>query len=100
MAARPSKEIMDFMSQYKIDSDEIWQVHGSSWVVKHKALERVAAEVGIMFDRPAMIETNSKEGFVAICVFAKLGERSEWSFGEASPKNCKNAYYYAMAEKR
>jgi len=100
MARAPSKDIQKFMADYGIASDEIWEVHGSSWVVKHKALERVAAEKGVIWDRPAMIETNSKEGIVAICVFGKLGEHSEWSIGEASPKNCKNSYYYAMAEKR
>jgi hypothetical protein len=97
---RPSKHVLDFMAKYKVDSDEIWEVHGSQWVVKHKALERVAAEIGIVWDRPAMIETNSGDGIVAMCVFGKLGDRSEWSVGEASPKNCKNSYYYAMAEKR
>jgi hypothetical protein len=97
---KPSKQIMAFMEKFGIESDEIWEVHGSTWVVKHKALERVAAEKGVTFDRPAMLETNSGAGIVALCVFGKLGDRTEWSIGEASPKNCKNSYYYAMAEKR
>lgn len=100
MATKPSKEIMDFMAQYGVDSDEIWQVHGTSWVVKHKALERIAAEVGVVWGVPTMIETKAADGIVALCVFGKLGERSEWSIGEAAPKNNKNAYPYAMAEKR
>jgi len=29
-----------------------------------------------------------------------LGNKSEWTYGEATPKNCKNSYPYAMAEKR
>lgn len=98
--AKPSKAVMAFMEKYGVESDEIWEVHGTTWVVKHKALERVAAEQNIVWDRPAMIETNSKDGIVAMCVFGKLGERMEWSVGEASPKNCKNSYYYAMSEKR
>jgi hypothetical protein len=98
--AKPSKEILDFMSLHKIDSDEIWEVHGNSWCIKHKALERAGAAAGIVWDRPAMIETNSAAGIVAICVFGRLGERSEWSIGEASPKNNKNGYCYAMSEKR
>jgi hypothetical protein len=97
---KPSKQILAFMEKFGVESDEIWEVHGSTWVVKHKALERVAAEKGIVFDRPAMLETNSGQGIVALVVFGKLGERQEWSIGEASPKNCKNSYYYAMAEKR
>lgn len=98
--AKPSKAVMDFMSKYKIDSDEIWEVHGSTWVVKHKALERVAAEQGISFGPPTVEECNTKEGIIAMWVPGALGERKEWAFGEASPKNNKNSYPWAMAEKR
>ena len=97
---RPSKEVLAFMETHKIDSDEIWEVHSSTWVVKHKALERVAVEQGIVFDRPAIIENNAKEKIAVICVFGKLKDRDEWSIGEASPANNKNSYCYAMAEKR
>lgn len=97
---KPSQAVLDFMSKYKIDSDDVWEVHGSSWVVKHKALERVAAEQGITWERPAMVETSSASGIAVMVVFGKLGDRTEWSMGEASPKNNKNAYPYAMAEKR
>jgi hypothetical protein len=100
------------MSKYKIDSDEIWEVHGSTWVVKHRALERVAAEQNIVWDRPAMLECNSADGVAAMCVFGKLGERMEWSIGEALVAREGRAggnykvtgkqagYVYAMAEKR
>jgi len=100
MSKKPSPQIMKFMETYGIDSDEIWQVHGAAWVIKHKALERVAANLNIKFDRPAMLETSSADGVVALVVFGSLGDRTEWSIGEASPKNNKNAYPYAMAEKR
>jgi hypothetical protein len=106
------KAVKDFMAKYNIASDEIWEVHGSTWVVKHKALERVAAEQGIVWDRPAMLECNSANGVAAMCVFGKLGERLEWSIGEAltvmptAPEATtrslasRPAYVYAMAEKR
>lgn len=102
---KPSKAILEFMEKFGVAHDEIWEVHGNSWVIKHKALERVAAEVGISWSQPTMIETNSKECTVSICVFGTLGQRSEWSIGEASPLNYKvvgkmAAYPYAMAEKR
>jgi hypothetical protein len=98
--AKPSKEIMEFMALHHIDSDEIWEVHGNSWCIKHKALERAGAVAGIVWDRPMMIETKSDSGVVSLCAFGKLGDREEWSIGEAAPKNNKNAYPYAMAEKR
>lgn len=97
---KPSKQILEFMEAYKIDSDEIWEVHGSTWVVKHKALERVAVEVGIKWDRPSVITCDPANKIAVICAFGKLGDHEEWSFGEASPHNNKNAYSMAMAEKR
>jgi len=97
---KPSKAVMEFMSKYSIDSDEIWEVHGSSWVVKHKALERVAVDVGIVWLRPSVQVCDLANKIAVICAFGKLGEREEWSFGEASPANNKNSYPMAMAEKR
>jgi hypothetical protein len=98
--AKPSKAVTEFMTKYKVDSDEIWEVHGSTWVVKHKALERVAAEVGIVWDKPELKVCDMAAGFCAVLISGKLGERVEFSFGEASPKNNKNSYPVAMAEKR
>jgi hypothetical protein len=97
---KPSKAVMDFMSKYSIDSDEIWEVHGSTWVVKHKALERVAVEVGVKWDRPSVQVCDLTAKIAVICAFGKLGDHEEWSFGEASPANNKNSYPMAMAEKR
>lgn len=97
---KPSKAVMEFMAKYSVDSDEIWEVHGSTWVVKHKALERVAAEVGIVWERPELKVCDMAAGLVAVLISGRLGERVEYSFGEASPKNNKNAYPIAMAEKR
>ncbi|MBR0868905.1 hypothetical protein JQ633_00935 [Bradyrhizobium tropiciagri] len=97
---KPSKAVMEFMARYSVDSDEIWEVHGSTWVVKHKALERVAAEVGIVWDRPELKVCDMAAGLVAVLISGKLGDHVEYSFGEASPKNNKNAYPIAMAEKR
>ena len=97
---KPSKTVLDFMEKYKIDSDEIWEVHGSTWVVKHKALERVAVEVGVKWDRPSVQVCDLTNKIAVICAFGKLGEHEEWSFGEASPANNKNSYPMAMAEKR
>jgi hypothetical protein len=97
---KPSQDVMDFMSKYKIDSDEIWEVHGATWVVKHKALERVAVEVGIIWLRPEVITCDLTAKIAVICAYGKIGDREEWSFGEAAPANNKNSYPMAMAEKR
>lgn len=98
--AKPNKSVLGFMEKYGVESDEIWEVHGSTWVVKHKALERVAVEVGIVWLRPSVQVCDLANKIAVICAFGKLGEREEWSFGEASPANNKNSYPVAMAEKR
>jgi len=87
----------------------LWDCHGT-WVVKHKALEKVASTYGISFNDPVVIETDIKNKSVALMVRGersfkikdsdKIVTRSEWSVGEASPYNTKNIYPYAMAEKR
>lgn len=97
---KPSQDVMDFMAKYKVDSDEIWEVHGSTWVVKHKALERVAVEVGVTWDAPTVVTCDLANKIAVICAFGRLNDRMEWSFGEAAPANNKNSYPMAMAEKR
>ena len=75
-----------------------------AWIALHKFLERVAQRMQIVFDEPKVM--NCTDGEVAIYVrgstFAKIGEpiNQAWSIGEASEKNCKNDYRWAMAEKR
>lgn len=95
-----SKQLQDFMAKHKIAKDEVWEVRAGAYAIKHFAIERIAAKAGIRFDRPAILEHDTASGVVSMIVFGKLGEREEWSTGEASPKNNKNAYPYAMAEKR
>lgn len=92
---------MAFMEKYKIDSDEVWEVRrGGAWAVKHAALERVALEQKITFDAPKVLEANGPEKCAALVVSGAMNGRSEWSIGEAAPGNNKNAYPFAMAEKR
>ena len=96
-----AKPPTEFMATYKIDADEVWEVRaGGAWAVKHSALERVAAEQCIEFEPPTMIEADGAGKVATILVVGKMKERREWSIGEAAPHNCKNAYTFAMAEKR
>lgn len=91
--------IGDVLKTFGYDAKAVWDCHGT-WVVYHKILEQIAAKAGIRFDAPTVIEGNAVAKVAVICVTGRLGEKSEWSFGEATPANNKNAYPYAMAEKR
>ena len=79
--------------------DCLWDCHGT-WVLKHYACERLAAHNGITWNDPELIENDSDAGKVVIKLWGHLNDKSEFTFGEATPKNSKNSYPYAMAEKR
>jgi|TARA_R110002020_G_scaffold110911_1_gene256197 hypothetical protein len=76
-----------------------WNCHGT-YVLLHKALEKVAVHRKIVFKEPTILECNSDKKVVSLLVTGNMGDKSEWSIGEASPSNNKNSYPYAMAEKR
>lgn len=80
-----------------------WDCHGT-FVLLHKTLERLAVFKGVTFDPPLIVESSSAAKSAVILVTGHIktlsGAQTEWSFGEAAPHNNKNAYPFAMAEKR
>lgn len=104
MPKKLDQTLLDILTKYgERPEDALWDCHGT-WVAYHKAIERIAAKAEIAFDMPVVVEGNANAKIVAIIVKGRMGDnedyREEWSFGEASPSNNKNAYPYAMAEKR
>jgi len=77
----------------------LWDCHGTL-VIYHKDVELMGAKAGVKLNPPDIIEADSSKRCVALCVTGILGDRTDWSIGEASPANNKNGYPYAMAEKR
>ena len=77
----------------------LWDCHGN-WIIKHKALEKIATNAGITYSDCTVYAPQPGQEHFAVSLIGHLGDRSEWSIGEASPKNSKNNYYFAMAEKR
>ena len=82
----------------------LWNCHGT-WVMYHKALEKVAAHQNIKFDLPQIIEHDADKRVCVMLVKGKWKEREEWTIGEAMPINIdrgsnKQQYPFAMAEKR
>ena len=120
--------IRDLFKQANVDlpRDDVWDVQGTP-VVKHRALERLGAAIGIEYAQPVVLRNEGDEA-VILCT-GKKGDKTEWSIGEARTvlmrdtgrKNQKGkpiyeapdgavgnyqitpkqaAYPYAMAEKR
>lgn len=89
------------VADYDIKTEEMWLVPGGKvYAIKHTAIERMAAQAGIQFDPPQVLEGSGTDKVVALMGTARLGTRTEWSIGEAAPSNNKNAYPWAIAEKR
>lgn len=88
--------------KYGLEASDFWELpqKKGTWIAKHSALEIVAAKANIVWAMPQIIEANSGDGIAAMVVMGTLESRSEWATGEASNKNNKNAYPWAMAEKR
>ena len=82
-----------------IDQGAVWNCRGTP-VVYHKALERIAHNQNMRFDAPMIIETDAEKNIAVVCVTGYLGDFSEWSIGESTPRNTTNNYPFAMAEKR
>ena len=97
--------IQDICQKVGIDQrTALWNCHGT-WVMYHKALEKVAAHQNIRFDLPTIIEHDAEKRICVMLVKGKWNDKEEWTIGEAMPINIdrgnnKQQYPFAMAEKR
>ena len=103
--AKPLDPIIEeVLNRYEIDPRRaLWDCHGT-WVIYHKYVELIGMKAGVILDSPRIIECSVEKKFVVILVEGALGQGEDapyaWSYGEAAPYNNKNAYPFAMAEKR
>ena len=97
--------VKDTCQKYGINPDDsLWNCHGT-WVMYHRALERVAALHNITFNEPTIIEHNAEKRICVMLVKGTWQGKEEWTIGEAMPinidrKNNQQQYPFAMAEKR
>jgi hypothetical protein len=98
------KKISEILAKFgEPMAGNVWRVQGTA-VIYHKALERIATSAKIAFDEPKIIRAERDEAVIRVT--GRMGDRVEWSIGEAligtnyrvSGKQA--AYVYAMAEKR
>src|SRR3954453_13879076 len=81
----------------------VWQAEGETFI-HHRTLERIAVQAKITFDPPTVLRAERDEA--VLLVVGRMGERMEWSIGEAfvgvnyHVPGSEPAYVYAMAEKR
>jgi hypothetical protein len=94
-------KIKQLVDKYKLTKNDFWEFKRggqSMWIITHDACEKIAAQENIQFGAPTIYRDSNQD--VAIVGDAKRGNKVLWSTGEASPKNCKAQFPWAMAEKR
>lgn len=97
--------ITDLLKEAGLSAQQsCWQLpqNKNVWIVNHKSLEKLAAMKNIRYTDCKVELADSTNNAYAVSVIGHLGDRSEWSIGEASAGNVRGAgaYYFAMAEKR
>jgi hypothetical protein len=104
MSREADARIGEILSRYgEPFAGNVWRVQGTA-VLYHKTLERIAAQAKITFDPPTIIRAERDEAVVLVT--GRMGERVEWSFGEAligsnyRVSGKQSAYVWAMSEKR
>lgn len=104
MAKAPSPHILEILKRYEIDPREaLWDCHGT-WVMYHRHCEIIGAKAGVKYAEPKVLV--AERDAAAVLVVGSMGDRSEWSIGEAAVglnytvKPKQPGYPFAMAEKR
>ena len=94
--------VKNALQELDIDpKDALWYLEvAKTWIMKHKYIEIIGAKKNVVIDDLVEAETNSAQGVVAIKCYAHLDKQKVITYGEASPKNNRNSYPYAIAEKR
>ena len=77
----------------------LWDCRGT-WVMLHRYIELAGVKRGISMDSLEVIESHQEKGIAVVKCIASKDGISVTSFGEVNPRNNKNAYPMAMAEKR
>ena len=93
--------IKEIANEFNLTKSDFWELKRggkSAWILTHDACEKIAYQKGIVFETPQIFRDNNSN--VAMLGTGVLGDRTEWTTGEASPTNCKMSYNWAMAEKR
>ena len=86
-------------NQSNMDENDFWKHKQSGkWIIKHSACEKIANIEGIILGPPQIL--NSEQSFVRMVVSGKLGDKMEWTIGEADTKNSQGFYQGMIAEKR
>ena len=96
---RMPNKLAELREKFALPQDAFWEVRHGKWAITHAACEVIEDQLKVEWAPPTIIETDSAKA-VSMVVTGTVDGVTKWATGEASPKNNKNAYPWAMAEKR
>jgi len=92
-------DIKDLLQKHNLKKSDVWDCHGT-WVIYHKSIERIQLKEKIVIvDLNVEFIDLALSSCVVKCTAVKGGIKVI-TFGECTPKNNRNSYPVAMAEKR
>ena len=97
MALDPTQKAL--AKKYKLPNNAYWMCHGSP-VLTHKYLEEIGRQKKVKIESLETVTCSIPDSFAVVKCTASSDKMTVITFGEASPKNNKNSYPFAMAEKR
>lgn len=101
MSTYTEKLIDDFKNKYQLSADDFWKLKvggREQWIIKHNAMERVALAEKMQWQLEVL--SFAPDVVVKATVHQPSTGNKMESLGEASSTTTKQAFLYAMAEKR
>jgi|TARA_R100000951_G_scaffold56787_1_gene47687 hypothetical protein len=87
--------------QHDLIQDDFWKASQGFVIITRTGIEKVQRSLGIEVKYEVVSEfSDVSVGLYVVKAIGYNKDKQVESFGEASPKNCRNAYPVAMAEKR
>ncbi len=99
LSDQEKKDMRELFENYNLHQDDIF-THNHFVIIKRSGIEKIQAQEAIEVRYEEIV---SEIDQVVLKAFAHCESAAQYevvTYGEASPKNCKNAYFWATAEKR
>ena len=92
------ERLNELYREYKLTTEDIFKNPSQGWTIITRAgIDKIQAEADIKIQYELI---SADLNNIIIKATAQMGENEIETFGEASPKNTKNGYPVAIAEKR
>ena len=98
MSKTKSERLNDLYKKYNLTTEDIWKNPSQGWtIITRSGIDKIqaSAEIDIVYE----VISHDLEN-VIIKGTGRMGDKKIETFGESSPKNTRNSYPIAIAEKR